>query len=165
MHTYILIFRCRWCVDAVLLIASVSLMWKSSRCPQSWINPEMYLCLRIIHIQMYDNDSQINPWQELPAVFWCTEGNLFFSCWPLLRPRPHFTANTLIDADTWAVFFPPSSLSSRNPVRHHTGNRCPFFVLVSTTSPWSKHKVFLLLQYCNMTLYKAQRKRTQKLNV
>lgn len=107
MHTYILIFRCRWCVDAVFLAASVSLMWKSSRCPQSWINAEMYLCLRIIHIQMYDNDSQINPWQVLPAVFWCTEGNLCFSCWPLPRPRPHFTANTLIDADTWAVFFFP----------------------------------------------------------
>lgn len=162
MHTYILISRCRWCVDAVFLAASVSLMWKSSRCPQSWINAEMYLCLRIIHIQMYDNDSQINPWQELPAVFWCTEGNLFFSCWPLPWPRPHFTANTLIDADTWAVFFFPSSLSSRNPVRQHTGNRCPFFVLISTPSPWLKHKVFL---FCNCSIRSLSQKKKKKISL
>lgn len=57
----------------------------------------------------------------------------FFFSWPLPRQRSHFTANTLIDADTWAVGS-SSSLSSRNPsvpVRQHTGNRCPTFVLMS----------------------------------
>lgn len=115
--------------------ASVSSMWKSGRCPQCWINPEMYLRLRIIHIRMHDNDSQMNPWRErLPAVFLCTAGN-FFPSWPLARQRSLVTANTPIDADTWAGLC-SSRLSPGNPsvpVRQHTGNGCPTFVLVSTT--------------------------------
>jgi len=61
-HIYSNLF-CRWCIVSVF--PATSLMWKSSRCPQCWINPEMYQRLRVIHIQMHDNDSQINPWQEL----------------------------------------------------------------------------------------------------
>lgn len=124
-------------------------MWKSSRCPQSWINPEMYLCLRIIHIQMHDNDSQINPWQEtlLPAVFWCTEGNLFFSCWPLPRQRPHFTANTLIDADTWAMFFFLQPVIQESCKTAHWEQMPYLRPHLRHQSPGLKHKVFLLLQH------------------
>lgn len=134
MHTYILIFPPVPRVDAVFLVASVSLMWRSSRCPQCWINPEMYLHLRIIHIQTCDNDSQINQWQELLlVVFLCTEGKCF-SLLTFSSTASRFTANTLIDADTWAGLC-CSSLSPGTPsvpVRLHTGKRCPMFVLVST---------------------------------
>lgn len=53
-----------------------------------WINPEMFPHLRMIHIQMDDNDSQINLWQEplLVVVLW-EAGNFFFPSWPLARQR------------------------------------------------------------------------------
>lgn len=34
---------------------------RAADAPPRGINPEMYLCRGIIHIQMHDNDSQINP--------------------------------------------------------------------------------------------------------
>lgn len=88
--------------------------------PPVGINPGMYLCLGIIHIQMHDNDSQINPWQEPlpPAVCRGGEGNLLLSRWPFPRQRPHFTANTLMSADTWVVF----SFFSSLPLDCHAGN-------------------------------------------
>lgn len=128
---------------------SLSLMCKSSRCPQSWINPETYLCLRIIHIQMHDNDSQINPWQELQpqAVFRCAEGNLFFSCWPLPRQRPHFTANTLMDADTSEVFFPLKPVIQETCKTAHWEQMSYLRPHLHHGSPGLKHRVSLLLNH------------------
>lgn len=139
MHTYILIFLlslARGC-----RVPRHLSLWRgrAADAPPRGINPEMYLCLGIIHIQMHDNDSQINPWQEPlpPAVCRGGEGNLLLSRWPLPRQRPHFTANTLMPADTWVVFsfffLPPSGLSCRKPVRQRTGNARPTFVLVLAT--------------------------------
>lgn len=113
MHTYILILLLSLARGCRVPRHLALRRGRAADAPPRGINPEMYLCLGIIHIQMHDNDSQINPWQEPlpPAVCQGGEGNLLLSHWPLPRQRPHFTANTLMPADTWVVFsffFPPS---------------------------------------------------------
>lgn len=120
MHTYILIFLLS--LARGRRVPRHLSLWRgrAADAPPRGINPEMYLCLGIIHIQMHDNDSQINPWQEPlpPAVCRGGEGNLLLSRWPLARQRPHFAANTLMPADTWVVF----SLFFSLPPDCHAGN-------------------------------------------
>lgn len=78
---------------------------------------------------------------------WCTEGNLFFSCWPLPRQRPHFTANTLIDADTWAMFFFLQPVIQESCKTAHWEQMPYLRPHLRHQSPGLKHKVFLLLQH------------------
>lgn len=124
---------CRWRVDA--MFPSASRVEKSSRCPpgaeliQKCIFASelfTYRCMIMISRLIRDKIRRCRP------SFGALEVTCFFPRWPLARQRPRFTANTLIAADTCAPFPPaPSRLSSRHPVRRHTGNRCPRFVLAS----------------------------------
>lgn len=98
------------------------------------------LCRGIIHIQMHDNDSQINPWAEPQPVgplkvffFFCFfPADLYLDSglisqlipWCLLTPQASFLF--------FFFSFPPSGLSCRKPVRQSRGRTRPTFVLTLT---------------------------------
>lgn len=80
------------------------------------------------------------------SSFGALEGTCFFPCWPLAQQRLRFTTNTLIATDTYAAFSLASSrLSSQNPVRQQTGNRCPRFVLASVAGVLDSGTKFLCI--------------------